>query len=244
MIIIITIAGVIGAGKTSLGQQLEKHLGTKLYEEPVADNPILPLFYEGNKRVEEGTWKTNPYTFELQIYFLNKRFNMIKQAMQQDNNILDRSIYEDEIFMRMNVDQGHASQEEWKVYKSLLNNMMEEYPHFSPAKKAPDLMVLIRVNYDTMIERIKKRGREFEQIDQDPSLVNYYHDLIRYYDQWQKEYDASPLLTINGNRYDFMASDDDRKSVLQDVDDALLAVGSIDQNQHKKLIGKLEQAND
>lgn len=172
MIIIITISGVIGSGKSSITEILSQELGTKAFYEPVQNNPILPMFYHGNKMVEEGKWETNPYAFELQIYYVSKRFDMLKQAVQEDNNILDRSIYEDEIFMRMNVEQGHATEEEWKVYKDLLNTMMEEYPNFSPYKKAPDLMVLTKVDYDTMVSRIKKRGRAFEQIDYDPSLYS------------------------------------------------------------------------
>lgn len=104
MIIIITISGVIGSGKSSITEILSQELGTKAFYEPVQNNPILPMFYHGNKMVEEGKWETNPYAFELQIYYVSKRFDMLKQAVQEDNNILDRSIYEDEIFMRMNVE--------------------------------------------------------------------------------------------------------------------------------------------
>ena len=98
---LITASGVIGCGKSSLTKILSEDLGSKAFYEPVKDNPVLPLFYEGNKRVEEGLAKTNPYAFLLQIYFLNMRFKSIKEAMQEDNNVLDRSIYEDSIFMKI-----------------------------------------------------------------------------------------------------------------------------------------------
>lgn len=233
--ILLTLAGVIGSGKSSMTKILSNELGTKPFYEPVKNNPILPLFYMGNKMVEEGKWKTNPYAFELQIYFLNNRFGMIKKAVQQDNNVLDRSIYEDKIFMKMNVDQGHATQDEWKVYSNLLDNMMEEYPHFSPYKKAPDLMVMIDVNYNTMVKRIKKRGRKFEQIDQDSSLVNYYKDLIERYDDWKHTYKASPLLVIDGNKYDFMESEQDRNDVLDQIEDAMVVNGTLTKDQAQKL---------
>jgi deoxyadenosine/deoxycytidine kinase len=232
---LLTLAGVIGSGKSSMTKILSNELGTKPFYEPVKNNPILPLFYNGNKMVEEGKWKTNPYAFELQIYFLNNRFNMIKKAVQEDNNVLDRSIYEDAIFMKMNVDQGHATKDEWDVYSNLLNNMMEEYPHFSPYKKAPDLMVMIDVNYDTMIKRIKKRGRKFEQIDQDSSLVNYYKDLIDRYAHWKHTYQASPLLVIDGNKYDFMESNQDRNDVLDQIEDAMVVNGTLTKEEAQKL---------
>ncbi len=79
----IIMSGAIGAGKSNLTQILSDHLGTQPFYEPVEDNPILPLFYADPDR----------YAFLLQIYFLNKRFKTIKEAMVHDNNVLDRSIY-------------------------------------------------------------------------------------------------------------------------------------------------------
>ena len=185
----ITLSGIIGSGKTSLTTLLANKLGTKPYFEPVEDNPVLPLFYKGNeiaaeKRAAGDKDATNPYAYLLQTFFLNRRFAMIKQAMQNDNNILDRSIYEDEIFMRMNTDMGNATKVEYDIYKSLLNNMLEELP-YAAHKKAPDLMIMIDVSYDTMVKRIQKRGRDYEQIENDSYLVDYYHTLLSYYDRWK-----------------------------------------------------------
>ena len=189
--------------------------------------------------VADGECETNPYAYLLQTFFLNRRFHMIKQAMKQDNNVLDRSIYEDALFMRLNVDLGNATEVEYNVYKDTLDNMMEEYPLFTPGKKAPDLMIMIDVSYETMIRRIKKRGREYEQIETDPSLVTYYKTLLRYYDGWKTDYDYSPLLIIDGDKYDFMENLEDRKTVLRQIYDKLLEVGSIDNAKHLELIGAL-----
>lgn len=218
---------------------LAEQLGTTPFYEPVSDNPVLPMFYEGNRMVADGESKTNPYAYLLQTYFLNRRFHMIKQAMKEDNNVLDRSIYEDELFMRLNVDLGNATEVEYDVYKDTLDNMMEEYPLFTPGKKAPDLMIMIDVSYETMIHRIKKRGRDYEQIEADPSLVTYYKTLLKYYDDWKTDYDYSPLLIIDGDKYDFMENLEDRKTVLRQIYDKLLEVGSIDNAKHLELIGAL-----
>lgn len=155
---------------------------------------------------------------------------MIKKAMQDDNNILDRSIYEDEIFMRMNTEMGNATQVEYDIYKSLLHNMMEELP-LASHKKSPDLMITIKVSYETMIKRIEKRGRDYELIEKDPSLVDYYQRLLKHYDIWMKEYDASPLLIIDGDKYDFMESKEDRVQVLETVENKLLELGNISEEQ-------------
>ena len=240
----ITMAGIIGSGKSSMTKILAEQLGTEPFYEPVKDNPVLPLFYKGNeiaakKRAAGDKEATNPYAYLLQTYFLNRRFSMIKQAMKQDNNVLDRSIYEDALFMRLNVDLGNATEVEYDVYKDTLDNMMEEYPLFTPGKKAPDLMIMIDVSYETMIKRIKKRGRKYEQIENDPSLVNYYKTLLDYYDDWKKKYDKSPLLIIDGDKYDFMENQKDRETVLKQIYLKLLSVGSITEFDYEMLVDNL-----
>lgn len=227
----ITLAGIIGSGKSSLTEILSKELGTKAFYEPVEDNPVLPLFYKGNeiaakKRAEGDKEATNPYAYLLQTFFLNRRFKMIKQAMQEDNNVLDRSIYEDAIFMKMNTDMGNATKVEYDIYQKLLDNMLEELP-YAAHKKSPDLMVMIDVSYDTMIKRIQKRGREYEQVENDPSLVEYYQRLLHYYDSWKEEYDASPLLVIDGDKYDFVNNEEDRNKVLNMIESKLVDLGNL-----------------
>lgn len=241
----ITLSGIIGSGKSSLTQILADELGTKPFYEPVTDNPVLPLFYKGNeiaakKRAQGDTNATNPYAYLLQTFFLNRRFAMIKQAMQDDNNILDRSIYEDEIFMRMNTEMGNATEVEYDIYKSLLDNMMEELP-YAAHKKSPDLMITIKVSYDTMIKRIEKRGREYELIETDPSLVDYYHRLLGQYDVWIKEYDASDLLVIDGDKFDFMESKEDRVKVLEMIEQRLLDLGKITEEKFAELKAKHQE---
>lgn len=227
----ITLAGIIGSGKSSLTEILSEELGTKAFYEPVEDNPVLPLFYKGNeiaakKRAEGDKEATNPYAYLLQTFFLNRRFKMIKQAMQEDNNVLDRSIYEDAIFMKMNTEMGNATQVEYDIYQKLLDNMLEELP-YAAHKKSPDLMVMIDVSYDTMIKRIQKRGREYEQVENDPSLVEYYQRLLHYYDLWKEEYSASPLLVIDGDKYDFVNSEEDRNKVLDMIESKLVELGNL-----------------
>ena len=242
----ITLSGIIGSGKTSLTKLLSAELGSTAFYEPVDDNPVLPLFYKGNeiaakKRAAGDKEATNPYAYLLQTFFLNRRFKMIKQAMREDNNILDRSIYEDEIFMKMNTEMGNATDVEYDIYKSLLNNMMEELPMVAH-KKSPDLMVNIKVSYETMMARIRKRGRDYEQVEQDPSLVDYYHRLLRQYDEWRQTYDASPLLIIDGDRYDFMANPQDRVTVLETIEQKLVDLGNLDEATMAELKEKHQQS--
>ena len=206
----IVLAGTIGAGKTSLTQMLAEHLGTKAYYESVDDNPILPLFYQDPQK----------YWFLLQIYFLNRRLDEIKEAAQHKLSVLDRSIFEDNLLFRLNADLGRATGTEADIYSSLLGNMLEELPN-QPLAKKPSLLIHIKVSFPTMLERIKKRGRAYEQIDADPSLYQYYEELNQRYVDWYAHYDESPKMMIDGDKYNFVESPAAAKQVLAMVDQKL-----------------------
>lgn len=206
----IVLAGTIGAGKTSLTQMLAEHLGTKAYYESVDDNPILPLFYQDPQK----------YGFLLQIYFLNRRLDEIKEAAQHKLSVMDRSIFEDNLLFRLNADLGRATGTEADIYSSLLGNMLEELPN-QPLAKKPSLLIHIKVSFPTMLERIKKRGRAYEQLDADPSLYQYYEELNQRYIDWYDRYDESPKMMIDGDKYNFVESSAAAKQVLAMVDQKL-----------------------
>lgn len=210
----IVLSGTIGAGKTSLTEMLANHLGSKAFYESVDDNPILPLFYENPKK----------YGFLLQIYFLNKRLSQIKIAQSSNiNNILDRSIYEDALLFQLTADLNRATQTEVDIYKSLLDNMMAEIEGVQNLKN-PDLLIHVRVSFETMLDRIKKRGRSFEQIDKNPELYDYYKELNRRYDEWFDSYNRSPKIQIDGDKFDFVTDELAREKVLDAIDKKLADV--------------------
>ncbi|MBM7616816.1 deoxyadenosine/deoxycytidine kinase [Weissella uvarum] len=205
----IVLSGTIGAGKTSLTTMLAEHLNSDAYYESVDDNPILPLFYEDPKR----------YGFLLQNYFLNKRLESIKEAQDNPLNVIDRSIYEDRLLFQLNADLNRATQIEAETYSDLLSNMMEQVDFSEGAVvKNPDLLIYVAVSFETMLERIKKRGRDFEQIEHDPSLYEYYKELNERYTNWFEEYDQSPKLKIDGDKFDFVEDPAAAKAVLEQVD--------------------------
>lgn len=205
---VIITAGMIGVGKTTLTGKIAEHLNTKAYYEPVGENPVLPLYYANPKQ----------YGFLLQIYFLNKRFSMIKQALSDDNNVLDRSIYEDALFTRENNAEGNISDTELEVYLKLLDNMMADLNRLP--KKAPDLMVYSETDFETILYRIKKRGRDYEQIDKNPELKDYYYKMWNAYKDWYRNYDASPKMKIDLEKYD-LEDPQNVKTVLGLIDDRL-----------------------
>ena len=204
---VITIGAMIGAGKSSLAKLVGEHFGTEVFYESVDDNPILPLFYTASdEEIQEKR-----YPFLLQLWFLNTRFKSIKKALVNKNNVLDRSIYEDWYFAKVNKDLGRISELEFQMYEGLLENMLEELNELP--KKAPDLMIYLTGSFETILDRIIKRGRGYEL---DESLVSYYKTLWEGYDDWvESHYKASEVLTINIDEYDYVNNADDAEKVLE-----------------------------
>ena len=210
---LIVVGGMIGLGKSSVAEVLGEALGSNVFYESVDDNPILPLFYTASP--EEIQAKR--YPFLLQLYFLDTRFKAIKQALVEDNNVLDRSIYEDWYFAKKNMELGRINELEMQVYESLLDNMMEELDELP--KKAPDLMVYLKGSFETVLDRIMKRGRSFEL---DTELVDYYRFLWEGYDEWvMNHYDASEVLIIDMDVIDVVEREEDRNKVIELVKEKL-----------------------
>ncbi|KAA8381178.1 deoxynucleoside kinase [Leuconostoc carnosum] len=208
---VIITAGMIGVGKTTLTGLIAEHFGTKAFYEPVGDNPVLPLYYSDPKQ----------YGFLLQIYFLNRRFDMIKRALADDNNVLDRSIYEDALFTSENHKDGNITDSEMTVYTQLLDNMMSELQQLP--KKAPDLMVYAETDFETILYRIKKRGRDYEQFEGNDDLRQYYFRMWSAYQNWFNSYDASPKIKIDLQTYD-LENEENQQIILQQIEDALKTI--------------------
>ncbi len=198
----IVIEGVVGVGKSSLMNILGER-GYTMFEEPVVDNPILDKFYHDRTR----------YSFPLQVFFLNKRFEHIKKTNDVAQAVMDRSIYGDAIFARMlNLNQ-EMSDEEFGIYQELLENMLEHV-------RAPKLMVYLEVSVDEAMRRISKRGRDYEQIVE----REYWEDLNKEYTEYFNHYELSPVLKINVDNLDFENNEADKKYVLDLIEKELEAI--------------------
>lgn len=196
----VIIEGVVGVGKSTLLNYLEEK-GFVPFREPVVDNPILDKFYYDRKR----------YSFPLQVFFLNRRFEHIKQAARIENAVMDRSIYGDAIFATLLNKNREMEDEEYNIYTELYTNMLE---HVVP----PKLMVYLEVSVDEAIRRIGKRGRDYEQIVERA----YWENLNAEYHDFFDQYTISPVLKINVDHLDFECSQSDRQYVL-DLIEAKLA---------------------
>ncbi|TGY43423.1 deoxynucleoside kinase [Clostridium sartagoforme] len=215
---LIVVGGMIGLGKSSVAEILGEHFNSEVFYESVDDNPILPLFYS---ETEEEIQKKR-YPFLLQLYFLNTRFKSIKEALVNDNNVLDRSIYEDWYFAKKNMELGRINDLEMKIYEDLLHNMLEELEELP--KKAPDVMVYLKGSFETVLKRIALRGREFEI---DESLKEYYNFLWKDYDDWVNNYyNASEVVVIDMDNMDVVNNEADKDKLIELVENKLNEVRS------------------
>ncbi|QIK70532.1 deoxynucleoside kinase [Erysipelothrix sp. HDW6C] len=195
----IVVEGVVGVGKSSLMRILGKE-GYEEFEEPVVDNPVLDKFYYDRAR----------YAFPLQVFFLNKRFEHIKQAKDVSRAVMDRSIYGDAIFARMLNLSGEMSNEEFAIYTELLQNMLEHV-------HVPKLMIYLEISVDEAMRRIEKRGRDYELIVE----REYWQKLNDEYREYFDNYTLSPILKINVDNLDFENNEEDRRVILKQIHEKL-----------------------
>lgn len=201
----IVIGGMIGLGKTTTAKTLHEALGFPVYYESVKDNKVLPLFY----RASETEMEEKRYPFLLQLNFLSSRFLSLTKAKEDKEAILDRSVYEDYYFCRKNHDLGRISDLEMEVYTSLFDNMI-----YSLRKENP-FMVYLKGSFETVLSRIKERGRDFEL---DDSLVEYYHYLWMDYDSCIfSAYPEDRLLVVDVDKLDINRNSHDRDWLLSQV---------------------------
>ena len=197
----IAIAGNIGSGKTTLTKMLAKRYGWTPRFEPVDNNPYLDDFYHDMNR----------WSFNLQVYFLNKRFKEVVEISQSDENIIqDRTIFEDAKIFAPNLhDQGYMSDRDFENYSDLFDLMIS-------LVKLPQLMIYIRSSIPTLVKHIEKRGRSFEK----SIRIDYLTGLQQRYEDWIKNYKGE-LIIIDGDKLSFEDTPEDFRKVTDMIDASL-----------------------
>jgi deoxyadenosine/deoxycytidine kinase len=169
------IAGNIGSGKTTLTTLLSKHYKFEPHYENVEDNPYISDFYEDMQR----------WSFNMQIYFLNTRYNSILQIQKGKKNVIqDRTIYEDANIFAPNLhSMGLMSTRDFDTYQRLFDSMVQTV-------KPPDLMVYLRAGIPHLVNNIQKRGREYE----DSIRLDYLRRLNERYEAWISSYRGKHII--------------------------------------------------
>ena len=194
----IAIAGNIGCGKTTLTKMLAKRYGWNPRFEPVDNNPYLADYYADMPR----------WSFNLQIYFLAKRFKEVVEISQSEEDIIqDRTIFEDARIFAPNLhDMGMMSDRDFHNYSDLFDTMIS-------LVKLPDLMIYIRSSIPNLVEQIQKRGRDYEQ----SMRMDFLQGLNNKYEAWIKDYKGK-LIIIEGDKCKFEQNPEDFKSITDQID--------------------------
>ncbi len=194
----IAIAGNIGSGKTTLAGLLSKHFGWEAHYEDVDDNPYLNDFYEDMQR----------WSFNLQIYFLNSRFDQVIKIIDSGKTVVqDRTIYEDAYIFAPNLhSMGLMTTRDFENYFTLFNMM-------SSLIKPPDLLLYLRASVPTLVNQIQKRGREYEN----SIRIDYLKRLNERYEAWIESYKLGKILIIEADAYDFPESNEDLNQIIDKI---------------------------
>jgi deoxyadenosine/deoxycytidine kinase len=198
---IIVLAGNVGAGKSTVASAIAEGLGFNIHYESVSDNPFLEDFYYDQKR----------WSYHLQTYFLYHRYCSLKEAEKNEDTVFDRSIYEDkEIFARNLFATGKMSEREFSAYATMFDSMIKYL-------KKPDLLVYIDADVDTILARIRRRGRQMETA----VPIAYWEQLDRLYTSWIREYDLSPIYTIDARSVDIVINPEKAERITKEIKDLL-----------------------
>ena len=194
----VAIAGNIGAGKTTLSTKLGKHFGWLVHQESTENNPYLSDFYNDMQR----------WAFNLQIYFLNSRYQQVLQILAGDHTVVqDRTIYEDAYIFAPNLhDMGLMSTRDFNNYFDLFRTMSSQI-------QPPDLLIYLRAGIPTLVSHIQMRGRDYEG----SMSLDYLKRLNERYENWIAKYDEGRLLIINSDEIDFESNPEDLGRVLNMV---------------------------
>ncbi|MCG3412378.1 deoxynucleoside kinase [Staphylococcus massiliensis] len=197
---VITIAGTVGVGKSTLTRALAEKLAFRTSFENVDHNPYLDKFYDDFER----------WSFHLQIFFLAERFKTQKKMFEYGGGFVqDRSIYEDvDIFARMHQEQGTMTNEDFETYQSLFNAMV-----LTPYFPKPDVLIYLESDFDGIMERIQARGRQME-LDTD---IDYWKRLYKRYQDWIDSFNACPVVRVDINDYDLNESIDSIDPIIEKI---------------------------
>lgn len=195
----IAVAGNIGAGKTTLTKLLSKHYGWLPHFEDVDDNPYLNDFYDDMQR----------WSFNLQVYFLNSRFNQILEIRKSGKTIIqDRTIYEDAYIFAPNLhSMGLMTTRDFDNYFSLFTLM-------ATLVEAPDLLIYLRASVPKLVQQIQQRGRKYENTIR----LDYLKRLNERYEAWIANYKSGKLLIVDVDNIDFTQRPEDLSTVINKID--------------------------
>ncbi|MEA3338069.1 MAG: deoxynucleoside kinase [Chloroflexota bacterium] len=198
----IAIAGNVGVGKSTLTELLSRSLGWQPFPEAVDENPYLSDFYKDMRH----------WSFHSQIFFLSRRLRHHRQLLDHPTSVVqDRSVYEDaEIFALNLFNQAHMDARDYRSYRELYEVLTSFLP-------PPDLVVYLQATVDTLLRRIRRRGRDYEQ-DIRPEYLTQLNEL---YESWIDSFDMCPVLTVPADDLNWVDNGEHLELVIKKIQEKL-----------------------
>jgi deoxyadenosine/deoxycytidine kinase len=198
----VAVAGNIGVGKSTLVSMLCERLDWQPFYEPVSENPYLADFYAN----------MSAWAFHSQVFFLTRRLRIHYELSQHPGSVVqDRSLYEDaEIFAQNLYMQGFMQERDYLSYRELYETAVQ-------LLLPPDLMIYVRGSVPTLMNRISKRGRDYERTIT-PEYLQSLNDL---YETWISNFVLCPVLTIPADDMDYVAHSGHLNLIIEKIDEKL-----------------------
>lgn len=198
----VVVAGNIGVGKSTLVQFLHERLSWEPYFEAVVENPYLAEFYADMPR----------WAFHSQVFFLTRRLRSHHELLMRPGTVVqDRCVYEDaEIFAKNLFKRGGMSERDYKTYRELYEVLTLLLPR-------PDLTVYLEASVSTLLQRIARRGRDYEKKIE----PGYLSELNQLYSEWIGDFSVSPLLIVPADRLNFVSDKRDLEIILEKIQQKL-----------------------